>query len=502
MGQIVIAGVPLSFDLDLDDLESELDPLEELTDGISELNKGAERLNSGYKELLKGYQALITGSQQLAQGGTDLKAGGNQLQDGLGEYAAGVFQYAGGVKDLSQGYGQLDDGIRKLQGGAQLLQAQGQDLVAGSAAVLASLDEILEDLTQGEDGGGLELPTEQLDGLLIMAEGIGGSIEQFQSGAADLADGLITWIGELQDSKQVFDAMASTLPSHDAEGWSIYLGDFEITDPDQVEALAKILAGYSGLAQGYKGLLDNLLAENGLPALAANIQGLSDGLGELHTSYTTGSQDIPGLLAVLEDLVGQLKVLAVASEAKIQAMMGELVGGLNEFKGEYSKFHEFIGTYVNEGVGSLAAGLSGTKEEPGLSGASSQVKEGLNQLETGGVALSQAGSELGAGMKDLNQGLSEYLTGVSGLKEGLVRYRLDGLVPYRDGLGEYADGMAELGDQTSDLKEQFVEALEERLADFTGEDYEVRSFVSGLNKDVISVQFVMMAAEIPPVNGK
>jgi uncharacterized phage infection (PIP) family protein YhgE len=153
-------------------------------------------------------------------------------------------------------------------------------------------------------------------------------------------------------------------------------------------------------------------------------------------------------------------------------------------------------------VGGLAAGLSGTKGEPGLSGASSQVKEGLNELETGGAALSQAGSELGAGMKDLNQGLSEYLAGVSGLKEGLVRYRLDGLVPYRDGLGEYADGMAELGDQTSDLKEQFVEALKERLADFTGEDYEVRSFVSNLNKDVISVQFVMMAAEIPPVNGK
>ena len=72
-------------------------------------------------------------------------------------------------------------------------------------------------------------------------------------------------------------------------------------------------------------------------------------------------------------------------------------------------------------------------------------------------------------------------------------------MPYSGGLDDYTAGMGELKDQTSDLKEQFMEALEDRLAEFTGEDFEVRSFVSDRNTDVVSVQFVLMTEEIPPL---
>ena len=44
----------------------------------------------------------------------------------------------------------------------------------------------------------------------------------------------------------------------------------------------------------------------------------------------------------------------------------------------------------------------------------------------------------------------------------------------------------------------FEEGIKEKLSEFTNEDFQAVSFVSEKNTEVLSVQFVMMTAEIPP----
>jgi hypothetical protein len=54
-------------------------------------------------------------------------------------------------------------------------------------------------------------------------------------------------------------------------------------------------------------------------------------------------------------------------------------------------------------------------------------------------------------------------------------------------------------DETSDLRSLFDEAIREKLAEFTNEGFEPVSFVSRKNKEISSVQFVLMTEEIPPL---
>ncbi|NLB50239.1 MAG: hypothetical protein GX809_01470 [Clostridiaceae bacterium] len=487
MDQIVIAGVPLSFDMDLSELESELDPLEELTDGIAQLNKGAQRLNEGYKELLQGYQVLIDGSQQLTAGGKELKSGSSQIKDGLNDYAAGISQYAEGVKDLSSGYGQFDQGLQDLRSGASTLYQQGQGLKKGSADVLAGLNAIVNQLP--EDLSGFEFSKEQLDQLDELLQGAGllkNNLPELQAGASQLAFGLNKIKVELDEIPA-----GANIPDLDQAQWLHNLTEKLGLTQEQAGQLVGTLV----LASSYQQIIDQI------PAFAGGATSLSKGIDDLvmgFNGYVDNGVYHAGLYDGLEVLVNQIKSMAAGSGALLEDF-GQLASGLVEMRDGYAELHYGLGLYVNDGVGGIVTGLGGDKNQPGLVGASSEVRQGLDQLGSGGAALGQAGTELGAGMSELNKGIANYVDGVSGLKDGLVKYRLDGLVPYSGGLDDYTAGMGELKDQTSDLKEQFMEALEDRLAEFTGEDFEVRSFVSDRNTDVVSVQFVLMTEEIPPL---
>lgn len=524
MDQVVIAGVPLSFDLDLSELEEELEPLQELSDGIAQLDQGARRLNAGYKELLEGYKALQQGSRQLAAGSSQLKEGSGKLTGGLSEYAAGVAQYAQGVKDLSSGYGAFDSGLGELQTGAKTLLSRGQELKAGSAEILAGLTAMIDRLP--DDLSGFSFSEEELarlDALLAAAGGIKEGLNELAAGAQGLHGGLSQLKGQLQGALD--EAQGSGIPGTaplqmTSDQWCGYLtgpgpeGLGLTGSPENLTRLAGELAGLSQAAVGYHsaatalhgklvGLLGGLLDdENGIPALEAGAGQLSGGITALaagYSGYTDGEGAYqPGLYDGLAALVGQIKGLAAASGPLLNDF-GQLTAGLIQLKEGYAGLHYGLSLYVNDGVGGLVTGLAGKEGQPGLTGASSQVKEGLQALGQGGSALGAAGSELSAGLSELDQGLAGLVTGLSGLRDGLDQYQRQGLQSYAKGLGDFAAGMGELESETSGLKEQFMEALEERLAEFTGENFEVKSFASPRNTEVASVQFVIMTAEIPPV---
>ncbi len=82
MGQITIAGVLLSFDIDLEEMEEELQPLDDLSSGIAEFSDGISQIADGYRELMKAFREIRDGSGQLAEGSQLLDEGVQELKEG------------------------------------------------------------------------------------------------------------------------------------------------------------------------------------------------------------------------------------------------------------------------------------------------------------------------------------------------------------------------------------------------------------------------------------
>ncbi len=100
---------------------------------------------------------------------------------------------------------------------------------------------------------------------------------------------------------------------------------------------------------------------------------------------------------------------------------------------------------------------------------------------------------IGAGK--LVNGSKELLNGSSDLKQGTVDL-YDGTSDLYDGTVELQDGTKEFYDKTYDMDTQVREQIDDMLAEISGSDAPVVSFVSDKNENVNSVQFVIKTAAI------
>ncbi len=100
---------------------------------------------------------------------------------------------------------------------------------------------------------------------------------------------------------------------------------------------------------------------------------------------------------------------------------------------------------------------------------------------------------IGAGK--LVNGSKELLNGSSDLKQGTVDL-YDGTSDFYDGTVELQDGTKEFYDKTYDMDTQVREQIDDMLAEISGSDAPVVSFVSDKNENVNSVQFVIKTAAI------
>ena len=104
MDPISISGVPMSFDINTDDMDTSAltDKTKDLTDGVKSLNDGAKQLKSGSSELQSGISAYGEGVNALYKGADTLFAGVNKLNPGIKAYTTGVDQTASGAKQLQK----------------------------------------------------------------------------------------------------------------------------------------------------------------------------------------------------------------------------------------------------------------------------------------------------------------------------------------------------------------------------------------------------------------
>ena len=108
MGQITIAGVLMSFDIDASEMESEFSPLGELEEGIDEFAEGALELQSGFTKLQdafidvkNGAGDLVSGSQSLNQGLNALTKGSEQLLTEGAALKTGSAEFLSGLKKIT-----------------------------------------------------------------------------------------------------------------------------------------------------------------------------------------------------------------------------------------------------------------------------------------------------------------------------------------------------------------------------------------------------------------
>ncbi|MDK2808254.1 MAG: putative rane protein [Clostridiales bacterium] len=162
MNAIKIAGIPLSFPIDLSNTKDITKDFSKLSDGISELNDGVKKLNSGASKLSENGSKLADGSIQikdalssLSKSSSDITDASSQIKSALSTLATSM-DSSGNTPDLSsitsltKALDQIADGLASINVGLESLDSGFQaSYDALEKAILVIPDDTLskEDIT-------------------------------------------------------------------------------------------------------------------------------------------------------------------------------------------------------------------------------------------------------------------------------------------------------------------------------------------------------------------
>ncbi|MBU9712309.1 YhgE/Pip domain-containing protein [Evansella tamaricis] len=121
--------------------------------------------------------------------------------------------------------------------------------------------------------------------------------------------------------------------------------------------------------------------------------------------------------------------------------------------------------------------------------------EAFEELIDGIAILSESYSEFHAGLVTYTDGVSELTSAYKEIDSG-INDLADGTSELESGVGELYDGTNELATETSDLPEQLQKEIDAIMDEFDLSDFEPISFVSQLNTNVGTVQFVLRTEAI------
>ncbi|NLA96102.1 MAG: hypothetical protein GX838_04585 [Clostridiaceae bacterium] len=384
MGQITLAGVLMSFDIDLSEMEEELEPLDQLTEGIAGFAEGAGQLKSGYGDLLAAFRQIKSGAGELADGG-------RKLEEGVGE----------------------------LEEGARTLLSEGNKLKKGSKQVLDGLTMITDNLPSRDLVDSFDLPEfseadiERLHQASEFIEMLGKVLE-ILGGYEEEMENLRTILQELIELIRSLDLPDSVVLPDTPAGWEAYLEErYGFSDPlpdevyQQLANLGKLSKRYGDFRELME-VLSELLAS----------------LPDLDMSATEMLGEIGKLLDKADDLVGMIE-----TAGPMIGQIGDLIDGLNELQRGYAELHGGLTRYIDEGIGGLATGIEGTNTEQGLSSGTSEyvggvsaLNDGLNQYYSSGL------TRFADGVNQLSSGASQMRDETGDLRslfEEAIREKLD-----------------------------------------------------------------------------
>jgi len=165
------------------------------------------------------------------------------------------------------------------------------------------------------------------------------------------------------------------------------------------------------------------------------------------------------------------------------------------------------GTEGNPGLAAAAAALDAQyalfdTEIQGLPAKLGEMAAGISQLKEGIGALAANYGTFHSGLVDYTRGAASVYGGLSELCKGFSELAqggkdlYSGLQALHDGTQQLKNGTGELRSLTENMDSEMQEKIDDMLASYTDTDFDVVSFTSSRNKNVASVQFVMLTDEI------
>lgn len=309
-------------------------------------------------------------TSEMTDGMNQLADAVSQLNSGVSEFSAGVGQLGDGASQLAAGSAQFGEGLAKLDANSEKLvaaSAQINDALGEASAGLANAD--LSDLDRiGELPGLIRQVAEPLAALA-------GGLAQAQVGLANAHDALGTAVAEIPaaPTKAQIDALRT-----------------EVAGTDH-EATVDALAASSDAAQKVKAIYAQVD-----PAFDA----ADSSMLQAATALTVQAQTLAGAADQLEALLDKTDVAA-----QIQG----LVDGLVKLGSEYGKFHEGLAEYAG-GVTALNANYHDI--DTGISsfaGGAGQLAGGFGELAGGVSALDASTSELPQLMRErMDEAMADY----------------------------------------------------------------------------------------------
>ena len=455
MDAAAINGVKLDLNIEIDDSE--------LMDKVAEIQDATSDLNDGAKDLKDGAGDLNDGAKELKDGAVDLNDGAKELKNGAGDLYDGV-------NSLNDGIGSLRNGIGTVQNGLNTLNGKSTDLTGGSAQMLEALKTVQSSLND------VAVTTDQLQTLTDSSAAISQGITDLYNGALALQTAVSydSYKKALQANGLDIDALkaknAETIANMQAqvEAMQASLDQIKgISGYESDQPLAAQAAQLESQIATFNDLIQLLSANNGaisgtesyFGAMSGGAADLVNGLAELQTKY-----------AAFDAAMGQL----VTNLSGLAVNMTKLKTGIDQLVTQYSA--------LNSGIQEYTAGVA-------------TIVSGYGELTDGAGKLADGSKELLNGSSDLKQGTVDLYDGTSDLYDGTVEL-YDGTNDLYDGTVEMQDGTKEFYDKTYDMDTQVRDQIDDMLAEISGSDAPVVSFVSDKNENVNSVQFVIKTAAI------
>lgn len=478
MDPISISGVPMSFDINTDDMDTSAltDKTKDLTDGVKSLNDGAKQLKSGSSELQSGISAYGEGVNALYKGADTLFVGVNKLNPGIKAYTTGVDQTASGAKQLQKQtknlpnlMTQMTSAITQLNTGSSQLADKDawNQIESGFTQIEAALKQMKAGLNQMdqqglapmiaslENGGALKEGVESLDQGITAADAYN---EKLKSVASNY-DSQVETLGKVIKEQKSASSQTKQSTVKTGEDSKTDTVTNTVTNTQNTETSSN--ADIDTLESLYKSMSQN----------SAVFHAILNG---------SGSSENPGLSTVLSQLSGgttQLKSGLYSGDKSMKAYLTILQTQISGENGLTSGIDTMI-----LGVSNLKQSICGTQAQSIKSGTQS-LSQGLNTLNTSTNTLPGQMTQLQTAIKQLSQGTGK----LSSQSNTLIK----GGNQLQSGAKALADGTQTFYDKTGNIDDQILDGIDDAINEFSGKDYKVKSFVSSKNKNVKSVQFVM-----------
>ena len=543
MDPISISGVPMSFDIDTDQMDTSklTDKTKDLKDGVKSLNDGAKQLRSGSSKLESGIATYGKGVNALYKGADTLFAGVTKLNPGIKAYTTGVDQTASGAKQLKKQtknlpnlMTQMTNAITQLNTGSSQLANKDawNQIESGFTQIEAALKQMKVGLkqmdTQGiapmiaslEDGGTLKEGVESLDQGIMAANTYNEKLKS----VASVYDSEAQTLGKIiKEQKEVSsETPKSTVKTgkdtKTEEG--TYKEDHTETsrETSKDEDGNTVITVTNNIYMTKTDTITNTVTKTQNTELSSNKE--LDTLENLYKSMNqnsavfhailngSGSSENPGLSTVLSQLSSGTTKLKAGLYSSDKSMRSYLTALQTQISGE-NGLSAGIDTMIL-GVDNLKQSICGTQAKSIKSGTQS-LNKGINtlnnstntlpsqmtQLTTAIKQLSQGTGKLSSQSDQLIKGTDQLQSGAKTLSDGGKRLSSNtsalnnGAKSLTDGVNKLADGTQTFYDKTGNIDDQILDGISDVIDKFSGKDYKVKSFVSSKNKNVKSVQFVM-----------